>query len=160
MKIWTWPLPRTQWDDPSLSPIVDYWALGALITGFPPIFLLVEILPGVELYSCAPRIPFHFLPGTSSSPVVVAQMPPVTHPLCDFAESSGSDSWSPSCSRACLAQHGALANTAQSGLGRCCSDGVFPHSHSAIHAQAGLLVPAALLFPVKAIPGPADSQLA
>ena len=53
-------------------------------------------------------------------------MAPVIHSLCDFAESSGSDSCSPLWSRACLAQHGVLANLAQSELGRCCSDRVFP----------------------------------
>ena len=40
-----WPLPRMQRDDPSLRPTVDYWALGALITGLLSTFLLVKYYP-------------------------------------------------------------------------------------------------------------------
>lgn len=69
-----------QWNDPSLSPIVDLWALGALITGLPSIFLLAEILFVVELYSCVSPTPFHLLPRTSYSSVVVEQMAPIIYP--------------------------------------------------------------------------------
>ena len=63
-----------------------------------PFHLLTSWNIVVELYSCVSPAPFHLLPRTSYSPVVVEQMAPIICPLCvlffahDSAELSCSDS--------------------------------------------------------------------